>query len=122
MIHVQADDSKVFLLTRLPHSIVSTAFKFGKFLAVITLWMTNGTHEIAVFAFLQGDPFAIGLLTKLVRSKIRWEFLFRYCHHPYFSHAQPRPRIFKEPALALTSKAEIDIKYFDRWFRTDTFG
>ena len=45
---------------------VSTAF--GKFPAVITSWMTNGTHELAVFAFLQ-RLFAIGLLSEDIKSE-----------------------------------------------------
>ena len=30
--------------------------------------MTNGTHEIAVSAFLQGDPFAICLLSEYIKT------------------------------------------------------
>ena len=30
--------------------------------------MSNGTHELAVFAFLQRDPFAIGLLSEYIKK------------------------------------------------------
>ena len=46
---------------------VSTVF--GQFPAVITSWMTNGAHELAVFAFLRRDPFAIGLLSDYIKKE-----------------------------------------------------
>ena len=46
---------------------VSTAF--GEFPAVITSWMTNGTHEFAFLAFLRGNPFAIGLLSDYIKKE-----------------------------------------------------
>ena len=50
---------------------VSTAF--GKFPAVFTSWMTNGTigthwHELAVLGFPQRDFFAIGLLSEYIKT------------------------------------------------------
>ena len=50
---------------------VSTAF--GQFPAVITSWMTNGTHELTVFAFLQRDPFAIGLLSEYIKTEEEYD-------------------------------------------------
>ena len=50
---------------------VSTAF--GKIPAVITSWMTNGTHELAVFAFLQREPFAIGFLSEYIKSREEYD-------------------------------------------------
>ena len=45
---------------------VSTVF--GEFPAVITSWMTNGTHELPVFAFLRRNPSAIGLLSDYIKT------------------------------------------------------
>ena len=52
---------------------VSSAF--GNFPAVITSWMTNGTHELAVFAFLQRDPFAIGLLSEYIKTEEEYDLM-----------------------------------------------
>ena len=46
---------------------VSTAF--GEFPAVIASWMTNGMHELAVFAFLRRNPFVIGLLSDYIKKE-----------------------------------------------------
>ena len=35
--------------------------------------MIIGTHELAVFAFLQRDPFAIGLLSEYIRTEEEYD-------------------------------------------------
>jgi hypothetical protein len=55
----------------LPLLGISTAF--GKFPAVITSWMTKGAYELAVFAFLQRDLFAIGLLSEYIKSEEEYD-------------------------------------------------
>jgi hypothetical protein len=54
---------------------LGVSFAFGKFPAVITSWMTNGTHELAlaVFAFPQRDPFATGLLSEHIKNEEEYD-------------------------------------------------
>ena len=35
--------------------------------------MTNGMHELAVFAFLQLDPFGIGLLSEYIKTEEEYD-------------------------------------------------
>ena len=49
--------------------LLGVSIAFGDYPAVITSWTTNGTHELAVSAFLQRDPFAIGILNEYIKTE-----------------------------------------------------
>ena len=49
--------------------LLGVSSAFDQFPAVITLWMTNSTHELAVFAFLRHNPFTIGLLSEYIKKE-----------------------------------------------------
>jgi hypothetical protein len=47
----------------------------GELPAVITSWMTNGTHELQVAGSIrlsQRDPFAIGLLSEYIKTEKKY--------------------------------------------------